>query len=82
MPEEGTKFVVDTNAAILGGSVPVLNITNDGAIFLTSIGGTQLRGFEVRDNGTTYVPLTSPLRGPDGDSSIYLTAGHAFLVKN
>jgi len=74
-PEEGTEFVVDTTALVVGGGVPVLNITNDGAIVLTCVVGPQLRAFEVRDNGKTYFPFSYPSkRGSDG-GFIYLPDG-------
>ncbi len=74
-PEEGTEFEVDTTAIVLGGGVPVLNISSDGAIFLTSVKGPQLLAFEVRDNGKTLFPIASPSqRGFDG-GFIYLPDG-------
>ena len=74
-PEEGIEFEIDTTAIVLGGGVPVLNITNDGAIVLTSVVGPQLRAFEVRDNGKNYLSFTYPSqRGSDG-GFIYLPDG-------
>ncbi len=74
-PDEGTQFTIDTVAIIPGGGVPVINITNAGAIILTSAGGAQLTVFEVRDNGKTYVPLPGNIqRGPDG-GFVYLPDG-------
>jgi len=81
-PDEGTEFVEDTTAIVEGGGAPVLNITNDGAIILTSAVGPQPRVFEVRDNGKTYFPLSSPLqRGADG-GFVYLPDGRTrFLTE-
>ena len=73
-PHEGTEFVADTAAIVPGGGVPVLNITNDGKIVLTSAGGPQLAAFEVNSTGRTYTPTTIAQRGPDG-GFVYLPDG-------
>lgn len=79
-PEEGTRFVVDTNAIVPGGGVPALNITKAGDILLSSAGGPQLNFFRVLDNGRSYQPLSGSLpRGPDG-GFIYLSDGRIRFV--
>lgn len=73
-PDEGIDFVVDTNAIVPGGGVPVLNITNAGKIILTSAGGPGLKSFEVSDDGKTYTATAIAQRGPDG-GFVYLPDG-------
>lgn len=73
-PEEGVDFTVDSSAIVPGGGVPVVNVTNNGKLILTSAGGPQIRAFEVSGDGRIYTPVTFSQRGPDG-GFVYLQDG-------
>jgi hypothetical protein len=73
-PEEGIDFSVDSAAIVPGGGVPVLNVTNDGRLVLTSAGGQDMKAFQVGSDGRTYTPMFFSQRGPDG-GFVYLPDG-------
>ncbi len=73
-PDEGIDFTVDSSAIVPGGGVPVLNVTNDGRLVLTSAGGQGINALQVSADGKTYTPMFFSQRGPDG-GFVYLPDG-------